>query len=425
MTDTPDDLLLLEAEHLARDLLLDIDRTRAASASLVEGWEPVLRAASACLTHDGNNPLGQVLEIWHGMRRDARDWVGPSRADPRMTRISELLDDVASQPCPPETWSQRRTTVLHTCYLATHAVISSLHEYAGVLSVEKATRSQGLLVAVLATRLQGAEQVLDAHLGISKSDTDGAGPTTELVTAITTWDQALHEALVDRIPDPRILLASANVALGLLRHTADLANRSLAHGGPDTFEVQNRVLPALEGAINSWQQDRHIWRSIAPTTSGIPPAMAAAAHDLHHAIDRNLRTTTADPRPVQRLAVAEAVEAAHLQVQAARRPDLTGTATGVADLTRTVLDQIPGARHLETWRQLERLDGPHLISIPSLVRADLLRQTTETLVANTTLASASHGLARTNPRTDRPTIQLERQNRHLRAVQARPVGRSR
>ena len=43
MIDTPDDLLLLEAEHLARDLLLDADNTQDAVASLFNGWGPVIR----------------------------------------------------------------------------------------------------------------------------------------------------------------------------------------------------------------------------------------------------------------------------------------------------------------------------------------------------------------------------------------------
>ena len=46
MIDTPDDLLLLEAEPLARDLLLDADHTQRAVARLLNGWVPVIRASS-------------------------------------------------------------------------------------------------------------------------------------------------------------------------------------------------------------------------------------------------------------------------------------------------------------------------------------------------------------------------------------------
>jgi hypothetical protein len=61
------------------------------------------------------------------------------------------------------------------------------------------------------------------------------------------------------------------------------------------------------------------------------------------------------------------VEAAHLQVQAARRPDLKGVASGVGRLTQAVFDQVPGAHSLSLWRELERLDGPTPISIPAAV----------------------------------------------------------
>jgi hypothetical protein len=97
------------------------------------------------------------------------------------------------------------------------------------------------------------------------------------------------------------------------------------------------------------------------------------------------------------------VEAAHLQVQATRRSDLKGIASGVSALTQAVFDQVPGARSLSLWRQLERLDGPALISIPAPVRTELLRQAAGTLAAATMAASASHSLVEAEVRKVRPT----------------------
>ena len=96
MIDTPDDLLLLEAEHLARDLLLNADETQGAVASLLSGWTPVIQAASAYFAPETVTPCSQVLEIGRGLRRDALDWIGKAAPDPRLSRIRELFEDASS-----------------------------------------------------------------------------------------------------------------------------------------------------------------------------------------------------------------------------------------------------------------------------------------------------------------------------------------
>ena len=138
-------------------------------------------------------------------------------------------------------------------------------------------------------------------------------------------------------------------------------------------------------------------------TTGIPHPVAAAAHALHQALHSPELDTGSDTRHALRLAVLATVEAAHLQVQATRRSDLRGIASGVSALTQAVFDQVPGARSLDLWRQLERLDGPALISIPAPVRTKLLRQAAGTLAAATMAASASHSLVGADVRQDRPT----------------------
>jgi len=96
MNDTPDDLLLLEAEHLARDLLLNADETQGAAASLLNGWTPIIQAASAYFAPQDETPCSQVLEIGRGLRRDAWDWIGKGAPDPRLSRIRELFEDASS-----------------------------------------------------------------------------------------------------------------------------------------------------------------------------------------------------------------------------------------------------------------------------------------------------------------------------------------
>ena len=137
--------------------------------------------------------------------------------------------------------------------------------------------------------------------------------------------------------------------------------------------------------------------------TGIPHPVAAAAHTLYQVLHSSELDTGSDTRYALRLAVVATVEAAHLHIQATRRSDLRGMASGVSALTQAVFDQVPGARSLNLWRQLERLDGPALISIPAPVRTELLRQATGNLSAATMAASASHSLLGADFRPVRPT----------------------
>jgi len=143
MIDTPDDLLLLEAEHLAPDLLLDADNTQDAVASLFNGWGPVIRASSGYYAPQSVTPFSQVLEVCRGMRRDARDWVGLGAPDRRLTRIRELFEDVASAPEVARDVPRRQNAVLQTCYLATHAVAGAVTRFGAELRQDESTRPRG------------------------------------------------------------------------------------------------------------------------------------------------------------------------------------------------------------------------------------------------------------------------------------------
>ena len=271
MIDTPDDLLMLEAEHLARDLLLDVDESQRAVASLLYGWAPVILVSAKYSDSQTANPFGQVLEICRGIRGDARDWIGPGRPDPRLDRIRELLEDVASAPQASGNLSRRQTSALHTCYLATHAVAGRITRHAAELRHDESTRPQGLLITALGSHIQNAEQILDTHLCDRAAATGTTiGPAQELIDGITGWDRLLHDALVDQTPDPRVLLVSANISLGLLRRTAELASLAAANGHLDSFNVHTRLQPALNAATDSWDRARDTWRALAPITT--PPA---------------------------------------------------------------------------------------------------------------------------------------------------------
>jgi hypothetical protein len=393
MIDTADDLLLLEAEHLARDLLLNADETQRAVASLLNGWTPVIRAASAYFAPQDETPCSQVLEIGRGLRRDAWEWIGNGAPDPRLSRIQELLEDASSAPQTTRSVPRRQKAVLQTCYVATHAVAGALGRYGATLSKDESTRGHGQLAEALSSRVRSAEQILDAQLSIPSTVARPAGgPAQTLAAAISAWDRVLHDALVEQTPDPRVLLVSANVSIGLLRRTAEVASVAAANGEMETFTVHSRVLPTLKPATERWERARDTWRGLAPATTGIPYPIAVAAHALHRAL-HPLRT---DPGPetglALRLAIMATVEAAQLQVTATRRADLKGMASGVSALTQAVFDHVPGARSLTLWRQLERLDGPAPIPIPAQVRTEMLRQAVGTLEAATLAASASHGL---------------------------------
>ncbi len=402
MSDTADDLLLREAEHLARDLLLNVDDTKAAVAALVNSWAPAIQAASDYFSPQAVTPCSQILEIARGLRRDASEWIGDGGTEPRLSRIRELLKDGAAASEEIRRRPQRQHAVLQTLYIATHAVAGAVARYGATLKKDEPTRAHGQLVVALSTRIRSAEHILDAHLSARPSASLSGDPTQALATAIGAWDAALHEALVDKTPDPRVLLVNANVSIGLLRRTADIVTAAAADGHLDDFTVHARLLPTLAPATESWEAIRATWRALAPATTGIPYPVATAAQALHRA----LYALPPDPRPESsvalRLAIIGTVEAAQLQVGATRRADLKGMASGVSKLTQAVFDQIPEARSLTLWTQLERLDGPTPISIPAQVRAEMMHQAIGTLEASALAASASHGLIERAARRAQP-----------------------
>lgn len=406
MIDTPDDLLLLEAEHLARDLLLNADETADAVVSLLSGWTPVIQAASAYFTPETVTPCSQVLEIGRGLRRDALDWIGKGTPDPRLSRIRELFEDASSAQETARRVLPRQNAVLRTCYVATHAVAGAIDRHGARLRNDESTRAHGQLVAALGSRIRSAEQILDAQLSVGHTARPAGGSAQTLAAAIAAWDRALHDALVDKTPDPRVLLVSANVSIGLLRRAAEIASVAAANSQFDSFSILSRVLPALKPATERWERARDMWRGLAPATTGMPYPIAAAAHTLHRALHPLQAGSGPQTSLALRLAILATVEAAHLQVAATRRSDLKGMASGVSALTQAVFDQVPGARSLTLWRQLERLDGPAPISIPAQVRTEMLRQAVGTLEAATLASSASHGLIEVGDRQVPPIREM-------------------
>lgn len=392
MTDTPDDLLLLEAEHLARDLLVDADETRRDVAGLLNGWAPMIQAASDYFAPHSVTPFSQLVEIGRVVRRDASDWLGKGTHDPRLTRIRDLFEDLGGAPELTRQDPTRRKAVLQTSYLATHAVAGALSRYAQTLTMNESSRAHGQLVAALSARIHSGEHILDAQLSVLPMGTRAADLAHGFATATAAWDRALHDALVDKTPDPRVLLVSANVSIGLLRRTAALASTAAADGHIDAFTVHYRLLPTLGPAIETWERTRDTWRALAPATTGMPHPVAAAAHALHRALNALPTDSPPETALAARLAIMATMEAAHLQVAATRRSDLKGMASGVSALTQHVFEHVPGVRSLDLWRQLERLDGPASISIPSQVRTELMHHAIETLEAAALTASASHGL---------------------------------
>lgn len=405
--------LLADVDRQARDMLMD-SYGMDPGFGVGRGWAHAMRSAAAAWNAIPATAAWQASDIVVGdpfttaatiathIESDSGLVPAAARPDDRLMAIVGLLNQVGPEilrelpvkirpdGSQQHQAAQLRTTLLHVGYVLTHATVNSV--------ISRATHAAGgqsglgYRIEVLATRIRGVEQTLDAHL--HRTPAPGK-PSTEIGSLDRAVDRFLYAAYQTQQPASAATnLVVADVGRMLTGHTARLAIRSAEHGRSPVIDFRDRMLPALQASVHQWEAARALWaRMLAPTDHPLPE-IATAGIQLQRVLrEPKLADHPAVTTSMTRMLTA-VTELAVLNQRALADPGRTAPAQVVADLTAEALAQRPNTVDpLQIWLSIERIDGPAPIVLPDIVRDRLVDQGQATLDASVRARSAGHALA--------------------------------
>ena len=404
---TPAGILLTSADDWARDVLLDVHNNTHSAGGLLAGWADVMRAAAAAWRAvPSHTTTGAPFESAAlTAAQIVNDSPGrPETPDSRTQRIVGLLDSlvdaIPARAAAPNTVplddAGLRTGILQVGYVLTHAAATSTARQA-------VATGGGGLVRQAHQRIRGIEQLLDAHLHGEHRSTPATDAAAEVEQSLNSWLRVAFEA--GQPPNPMTQLILADTARTVLGNSARLAIHAVQQHQLDTWDVQERLLPAIRQSAERWEDSRSLWAAMISPTSRQLPAVVTAATRLQQA----LRQPDLTGNPVSRSTIMSALvatsEVALINHRALTHPELTAPLSTVTRLTSEVLDREPsGHSAFKTWMNIGRREGSMPAKLPDIVRTDLATRGRSTLEAALAARSAGHIL--TQPRTLSPDAML-------------------
>ncbi|CCH80382.1 conserved hypothetical protein [Nostocoides japonicum T1-X7] len=381
--------LLLEADHTARSILVDVGDMDA--ATMLRTWGEVVQGAAelwralptttpplpgtARRTPDAADLTMQRLEAMTNARHRRREagWPGDGPPDERhlqiagaFARAEDLISRHASRPVVLNARQRAdldaaRTRIMHTLYLGAHGVSVAVGHHLrgleskvaihGTLPAGQSLRQVRTAYEHLAAfeQLAGAivAKTYPAALAGEHRDPPAA---SRLAQALADWDVVAHRALVD---DPRtadLMLAARTQALILTGSNA-LLRSAAAAGYVDRTHHDDRLEPALVATQERWETLAVTMAALTPPHERrTNPDLTAASLEVRATLRELLldAATTATPALIaQRTdlglipstvgqALAANLDLAHLTSQALHDRRLTGAARGIHDMATAI-----------------------------------------------------------------------------------------
>lgn len=344
--------LLRDADHLARDLLLDLDGDQA--AALLRTWgETVQAAAELWRSLPAPTPTAQGradAEILarlqaHAQRMHRRQltvgWPGDGPADGRLLRIAEtfiraaaLVDRFHTQPPRPGLLSvvradvlAARTRVIHTLHVASHGTGLAVRQH--VQDELRRTHGSRDLRETRAVprgtealrRLEVFERLAGAYVGrrfVAAAEGEHQPPMSgagRLHAALVRWDIHGHRVTAYAPTPANFALTAATQAY--LSSSAFAVVRAGAEAGEFDPAVRVRAQPALEATQAAWTDVASQWRRLTDTsTARTDPDLLATAAEVRAALLEITHRTTSPARSVEVAARVDLPEAGHILQQA-------------------------------------------------------------------------------------------------------------
>lgn len=441
--------LLLESDHTARAILMDVDEMDA--ATMLRTWGEVVQAAGELwqalppVTHPqpgtGEHPpdsadlavqlLQAITEALHRAGR-GRAWPGDGPADERLLSIAESFARAADlisrhpTPRPPLSEPERRdlqaarTRIMHTLYIGSHGVAVAVGRRVRELEMKMATRG-GLTTGDSLRGARAAHARLTAFEQQAGAVIAGTYPRVlagehreppaagRLAQALATWDVQAHRALVGGVNTADLMLTARTQSL-VLSAGNTLTRVAADFGHLDREQYATRLSPALETSQEHWESMASLWKDLTPPASRrVYPGLARAALETRGALHELLRdgTTTADASLIAQRTdlsrigqltqqiLATNLDLAHVTHDATTNPELTGAARAVNTLAIATRRHDPRAAQtiddspLAAWVEPRDLLTNRAVPLPSHVRSGLTAAAVHLIEANRTAMSGA------------------------------------
>ena len=313
--------LLLDADHTARDVLMDVGDLDAAAMlrtwgeavqTAAELWAVLPTAPTAAPPNQRQAPadaMAQLAAMTAALHRGiARGpWPGTGPTDTRLQAIADSFARAAelihqhgpagpsSHPAVRADADAARTRIIHTLYLTAHGVRLAVLAHARPMEGALASRRKSTAPASLAIarsvlpRLDAVEGVAGAYVAATYPATlagehRDVPRASRVMDALAAWDVHAHRAIATRPSAGHLRLVGRTQQL-ILGHAAVILSAAARTGAIDRFQYATRLEQPLDMARSAWAATGRTWAQFA--AHGARPdatALTAAAAEARAAL---------------------------------------------------------------------------------------------------------------------------------------------
>jgi len=440
---TTRDIRTVDADHMARELLMDV--TGEDAGRLLHGWPAVVSAAADLWsslpgqhvgsgTHERDKPITRLVSVADAIGNSLHNsrWPPAGKTDHRMTQMAQTLSQAGDlvrrygADIPIErTESYRdleaaRARIMHALYVTAHAVGVSLHQHGRTRYLEAHGSNRPLELsrthspyAVPPTtqwirRMAVSEAAVGRYLNgrftqalageASRPVEDG----TRISRALARWDIQAHRTLASEDWPPSVLLVArtqgliAGAAIVLV-DAAQLASE---------FESSDRLTPVIAEAGRAWSNLASRWGDLTPPDARLDPDLMSAAAEVRAAY-RELThdgTTLASAAVIAARpglargsqatlhAIESGSELAYVVAEKANTPGLIGPARALSIRAHNDVEAGLATPHPEgdvVWVSPADILARRIVPVPSPVRESLSTASAATTAAASAAAATA------------------------------------
>ncbi|AXH95951.1 hypothetical protein DV701_07260 [Ornithinimicrobium avium] len=310
------------ANVLARGLLYEAPHLD--GRAMLQAWGEVVEGASELwrqlpqrsdLPGSGRQVIDQLERSARTLHRSAG---GGIDVDPTLQEIGQMFTEAGelitrsgvAERREPDRWTDAqlrdsfaaRVNIMHTLYVASHAVSVGLAQTALAEQFDPRLRVHRVTAEELRHQVLGIEEITYSYIkGHYPQALDGRHrePTddTRIPGAIAAWDVHAQRALT-REPTTHAMTRVAGAAFSASVHVHALWRAAVQTGHVDPWTFDNEISPALETMIETWGEAHTYFQQLTHHQDSSPLALSRAGWELADAM-REVTATGRMPASVQ------------------------------------------------------------------------------------------------------------------------------